>query len=424
MARTDSLTHFLTDVADSIRDKTQVTGTIKADEFDTYINNIETGSKVQLQTGHVIPTTSSQFIQPSDGYDGFSTISVDAVDASIDFNIQTYNIKKGVSILGVEGSLLIEEPTGTIEITTNGSYDVKDYANARVTVGDNPITTGVIINACNSSGYPTDVSILGIKSIQASFMSGGTLLKYLKKVNIADATTIGNYAFQDLTNLVTVEMNNVTNILLRSFGGCSKLNIPKLPDGLIQIGDDAFKNCSVLALSELPSSVKEIGTEAFYYCKALQLTELPEGLEIIESGAFNGCSALKLTTLPKSLPALDKNVFKGCSSITTMTIPSNIPDMPDGCFQSCRALKELYFEGDTNINGSYPFSWCVFEKIVFRNATKVPTISTSAFNNIDNLKAGGICVIYVPDALLNEWKAAENWTTYADFIKPLSELPE
>lgn len=424
MARTDSLEHFLTDVADSIREKTQETGTIKADEFDVYINNIETGSKVQLQTTSVVPTTSLQVIQPSDGYDGFSTIYVNAVDSSIDANIQPYNIKKGVSILGTEGSLLVEEPTGTIEITSNGSYNVKNYASAKVTVGDNPITKGVIVNTCNSNGYPTDVSIVGITTIPTSFMTGGTLLKYVKTIHTNDTTTVGNYAFQDLANLVTVEMSNVTNILLRSFGGCSKLNIPKLPDGLIQIGQDGFRQCSALALSELPSSVKEIGSEAFYYCKTLQLTELPEGLEKINSGAFNGCSGIKITTLPKSLTLLDKNAFKGCSAITTMTIPSNITNIPDACFQSCKALKELYFEGDTNINGYYPFSWCVFEKIVFRNATKVPTIDATAFSNVDNLKTGGTCVIYVPDTLLDEWKVAENWTTYANFIKPLSELPE
>lgn len=71
MARTDTLGHFLTDVADAIRTKTGSSETIVASDFDTEIENIPSGG-----------TT----------------------------------------------------PTGTITITENGTNDVTDYASAVVNV--------------------------------------------------------------------------------------------------------------------------------------------------------------------------------------------------------------------------------------------------------------------------------------------------
>lgn len=43
MARTDTLGHFLTDIADAIREKTGESGTIQASSFDTQISNIPSG---------------------------------------------------------------------------------------------------------------------------------------------------------------------------------------------------------------------------------------------------------------------------------------------------------------------------------------------------------------------------------------------
>lgn len=46
MARTDNLTHYLSDIATAIRNKTGESGIIKASEFDTKIKNINTGTNI------------------------------------------------------------------------------------------------------------------------------------------------------------------------------------------------------------------------------------------------------------------------------------------------------------------------------------------------------------------------------------------
>lgn len=82
----------------------------------------------------IAPSTTSQTITPLQNTDGYNTITVEAVTASIDSDIQAENIKKGVDILGVTGTLESTSPSGTITITQNGTSDVTNYASAEVNV--------------------------------------------------------------------------------------------------------------------------------------------------------------------------------------------------------------------------------------------------------------------------------------------------
>lgn len=60
---------------------------------------------VNNQTLTVTPTTSQQTQNPGSGYTGFSTVTVNAVTAAIDSNISANNIRSGVTILGVQGGI-------------------------------------------------------------------------------------------------------------------------------------------------------------------------------------------------------------------------------------------------------------------------------------------------------------------------------
>lgn len=65
-----------------------------------------------LETVPVTPTTSAQTITPSTGYDGIGTVNVSAVTSAIDANITAGNIKNGVTILGVTGTMTGGPGTG------------------------------------------------------------------------------------------------------------------------------------------------------------------------------------------------------------------------------------------------------------------------------------------------------------------------
>ena len=57
MARTDTLPHFLTDVADAIRTKGGTSGTIQASSFDTAIANLPSGGGGTLTMGYAETTS-------------------------------------------------------------------------------------------------------------------------------------------------------------------------------------------------------------------------------------------------------------------------------------------------------------------------------------------------------------------------------
>jgi len=107
------------------QDKTiTVNGTYIADPGYTGLGTVSvdvTSTQPVLDTLSVTPSVTEQTITTSGDTDGYNTVIVSGVTASIDSDIVAGNIKSGVDILGVTGS--VTELVGeTKTITTNGTY--------------------------------------------------------------------------------------------------------------------------------------------------------------------------------------------------------------------------------------------------------------------------------------------------------------
>jgi hypothetical protein len=118
---------------------------------------------VALQSKTATPTTSQQIITPDSGNTGLSSVTVNAVDNTIDNNIQANNIKTGVTILGVTGTLDPDKPDQNKTCTPSTSQQViqadTGYELAQVTV---EAVNNTIDNNIQAENIKKDVTILGV----------------------------------------------------------------------------------------------------------------------------------------------------------------------------------------------------------------------------------------------------------------------
>lgn len=239
----------------------------------------------------------------------------------------------------------------------------------------------------------------------------------------SNTTSICAYAFYKRTNLALTELpSGVTSIDQYAFQDCKKLALTSLPESITQIGKYCFISCSSLALTKLPEGISSIGNNTFSSCTSLALTELPEALDSIGSRVFYDCTSLALTKLPEGLASIGEYCFYGCTNLALTELPANITIIQQYTFRGCKNLTEMTCKANIKTISSYSFTLCEkLSKLVLPNVTSVPTLSNRNALSGTSI-ANGTGYIYVPDNLVDSFKSASNWSTYASQIKGVSEL--
>lgn len=135
---------------------------------------------------------------------------------------------------------------------------------------------------------------------------------------------------------------------------------------------------------------------------------------------FNGCASLVSAAFPNVVSA-GNNAFSGCASLTSVDLPL-LTAANGNAFNGCTSLTNIDLKSVTAIYAR-AFVGCTNLAILILRADQVCTLSdANAFTNTPI--ANGTGYIYVPDNLVNDYKAATNWAVYEDQIKGLSQLPE
>ena len=183
--------------------------------------------------------------------------------------------------------------------------------------------------------------------------------------------------------------------------------------GVTSIGSNAFHYCYSLSGITIPDCVTSIGNNAFQYCYSLSGITIPDGVTSIGSNAFQYCSSLSGIIIPDGVTSIGSNAFSYCSSLSGITIPDGVTSIGSNAFQYCYSLSGITIPDGVTSIGSSAFYNCYGIKFYdFTTSTAVPTLkSNKAFNGIV-----ADCEIRVPAALADEWKAATNWSTYANHI--------
>ena len=299
----------------------------------------------QLENLEVTPTLEEQRFKHPDSY-GYDEVVVKSFDLRLQDKEVTptkeiQEVDYDTNYIGLNKVIVNAIPdeynktSGTLEIKSNGEYDVIHYEKANVNIGE--AKKGLVINEIDDDGYAIDFDIVGMEDIP-------------------------DYYFQ-----YTYYKDNWLSRMQKEL---------ILPDNLKSIGSYAFYQCNNLLMDKLPDNLKSIGSYAFASCSNITISELPIGITTIEDSVFRSCSKIKEMTCKGNLTKIGSNAFGYSSN---------------------------------------------FSKLVLPNVTSVPKLSSAnAFTS--TRISGGYGYIYVPDNLVDSFKSASNWSTYASQIKGVSEL--
>lgn len=179
------------------------------------------------------------------------------------------------------------------------------------------------------------------------------------------------------------------------------------------IGDSAFYSCQSLASITIPNSVTSIGQRAFSGCYSPVSITIPNSVTSIEMYAFGYCYSLASIIIPDSVISIKQYAFNNCYSLSSIVIPDSITSIGDSALYNCSSLASIVIPDRVTSIGQYAFRNC--HGVAFYDFTAYTTVPTLAYTNtFTNIPAD--CQIRVPAKLVDEWKAATNWSTYASHI--------
>ena len=219
-------------------------------------------------------------------------------------------------------------------------------------------------------------------------------------------TEIGISALKDCASLINVDFPNVTVVRDTAFSNCSQLKTVKLPNVETIQGNDIWSGCNKLTAIKLPKLINTTAhTKLFQYTDSLRIVKLPL-IERLGADAF---------------------LFSFADSAEPLILP-NLKTLNDGGeFQSAR-VKKIYLPSLTSLGGNYTWKATFninskLEALVLPGNTVCTLVGKdNAFNSSSITSGTGF--IYVPSALVDDYKAATNWSAVANQIRAIEDYPE
>lgn len=326
---------------------------------------------------------------------------------------------------------------GTITITENGTYDVTKYQTADVAVplpqGQIEIKQNGIVNVYDYAEanvvVPADTSDIFNTTIVSDETNGSNTLK----------EQFINYDSISLPDAFDFNISVRSAINLFSYWGFKNLKVSGEITGPNGNMNNMFSNCSNLTsvdLSGLNTSLVNSMENLFRYCtnlNSLNLNGFDTSLVVSMSGAFEGCksvTSLDLSSWDTSSLTNLYFTFRSDAAVTTLNLSgwdTSLVKRMASTFYGCDNIKYLNLSGWTTESVTETdriFGYLLrLEALVIDSPSVFRLTNSNAFF-ASSIKNGGTGFVYVPDNLVDEYKSATNWTTVADQIKPLSELPQ
>ena len=331
-------------------------------------------------------------------------------------------------------------------------YNVTKYSiqNSITSIGDYAFFG---CSGLTSMTIPSSVAKIGKEIF--SGCTGLTSVKYNATNCSVSSTWIG-----DVTTISSFEIGegveSIPDYLCKNITGITSMTIP---NSIISIGNDAFYGCTGLISVSIPKFVTSIGDYAFRSCssltkveynaincnvsdgwisdaKDLSSFEIGEGVERIPSYLCKDFKYLTSVKIPKTVTSIGYKPFDGCDGLIKSAYPAHIVNPfsngiaiaypsngkiePDGTIYN-NDYTSLYFvpydveefviPGTVSEIGENAFACCSDLINLTSYALVPPTCGNNALEDINKTN----CTLFVPEASIGQYKAADQWKDFYSF---------
>lgn len=240
-----------------------------------------------------------------------------------------------------------------------------------------------------------------------------------------------------------IYFNGVRAIPAYAFAGCTNLKNIDINDSdgigyAASVGTKAFAWCKNLASENWLWAAKDIGDYAFFGCESLEevgfvisYTNPEDGtVEVLSTpirriGECAFCNTAIKTLKIDSVAVIDERAFGGIEPLTDVSI-SDAHWICSCAFINDTALTKVDF-GNVNELYDRAFTRCnALTTVIIRNSSNICKMVQSEHSDTANpFPSNSNLSIYVPKAMLEKYKADENWAKYcADNLKAIEDYPE
>ena len=207
-------------------------------------------------------------------------------------------------------------------------------------------------------------------------------------------TTVRQYAFYYNDGLKSVNLPNANIIYANIFNHCHNIENIKIPK-TTSINNNLFDYCYKLNSLDISNANRLNGSNIFRYCHSLNDIDLSNITYVANNAlVYTGFGTI---------------ILPNCTSLGTYA--------GQGKRTSTIDLSKKMTINSNKFNSAYSLV-----HLILRSDILCPLSVTSAFTNTPI--ANGLGWIYVPSGLVESYKTASNWSTYANQIVSLDEYPK
>lgn len=324
----------------------------------------------------------------------------DSDSASNDLAIRTYDGSYGKDVFYfdyyvVDGKIVVYRYIGGPYISIPESIMVDGTPCPVTYVGDGAFM------------FSKDKDIIELYGLKYKFYDLHTVeLKSIKEVHTR--------AFLNSPIKDVLLMEQVEHIWDEAFGNCVNLTNVKFSDGLVFIGESAFRGCVGKAFTRIavPDNVRVIGKYAFAECTSITRVALGKGVTEIPAYCFSQCVKMTEINISASVLRIGEGAFYNCTGLMFVDL-NNVESVGDKAFftESGSVLGFVVFGKNLKVLGKDSFSNSFSLKEIEVHCKRFDSFE-QAFANVDT----GKITLYVSNDFMNSWNGFN--------VQPLEEITE